>query len=105
MNKQICQISFNSNNTGGNDRWKLLYNGQETLHPDIVINLGTYISNNYSQETKDNWNITCSGYLTIKDNVAYINYVTQKLEEGEQSGFVDNFDPKEHLKKLSEYGC
>jgi hypothetical protein len=41
----------------------------------------------------------------MKDNVVYINYVTQKLEEGEQSGFVDNFDPKEHLKKLSEYGC
>jgi hypothetical protein len=51
MNKQICQISFNSNNTGDSDRWKLLHNGQETLHPDIVINLGTYISNNYSQET------------------------------------------------------
>ena len=98
MNKQMCQISFNTQHTSDNDRWKLLYNGQETFHSDIVINLGTYISNNYSQETKDNWNITCSGYLTMKDNVAYIDYIRQKLEEGEQSGFVDNFDPNERLK-------
>jgi hypothetical protein len=34
----------------------------------------------------------------MKDNVAYIDYIRQKLEEGEQSGFVDNFDPNEHLK-------
>ena len=98
MNKQICQISFNTQHTSDNDRWKLVYNGQETLHSDIVVNLGTYISNNYSQETKDNWNITCSGYLTMKDNVAYIDYIREKLEEGEQSGFVDNFDPNERLK-------
>ena len=98
MNKQMCQISFNTQHTSDNDRWKLVYNGQETLHSDIVVNLGTYISNNYSQETKDNWNITCSGYLTMKDNVAYIDYIRGKLEEGEQSGFVDNFDPNEHLK-------
>lgn len=104
MNKQICQISFNTQHTSDNDRWKLVYNGQETLHSDIVVNLGTYISNNYSQETKDNWNITCSGYLTMKDNVAYIDYIREKLEEGEQSGFVDNFDPNEHLKKLKENG-
>jgi hypothetical protein len=94
----MCQISFNTQHTSDNDRWKLVYNGQETLHSDIVVNLGTYISNNYSQETKDNWNITCSGYLTMKDNVAYIDYIREKLEEGEQSGFVDNFDPNEHLK-------
>ena len=98
MNKQMCQISFNTQHTSDNDRWKLVYNGQETLHSDIVVNLGTYISNNYSQETKDNWNITCSGYLTMKDNVAYIDYIREKLEEGKQSGFVDNFDPNEHLK-------
>ena len=98
MNKQMCQISFNTQHTSDNDRWKLVYNGQETLHSDIVVNLGTYISNDYSQETKDNWNITCSGYLTMKDNVAYIDYIREKLEEGEQSGFVDNFDPNEHLK-------
>jgi hypothetical protein len=98
MNKQMCQISFNTQHTSDNDRWKLVYNGQETLHSDIVVNLGTYISNNYSQETKDNWNITCSGYLTMKDNVAYIDYIRQKLEEGEQLGFVDNFDPNERLK-------
>ena len=98
MNKQMCQISFNTQHTSDNDRWKLVYNGQETLHSDIVVNLGTYISNNYSQETKDNWNITCSGYLTMKDNVAYIDYIREKLEEGEQSGFVDNFDPNERLK-------
>ena len=98
MNKQMCQISFNTQHTSDNDRWKLVYNGQETLHSDIVVNLGTYISNNYSQETKDNWNITCSGYLTMKDNVAYIDYIREKLEEGEQSGFVDNFDPNEYLK-------
>ena len=98
MNKQMCQISFNTQHTSDNDRWKLVYNGQETLHSDIVVNLGTYISNNYSQETKDNWNITCSGYLTMKDNVDYIDYIREKLEEGEQSGFVDNFDPNEYLK-------
>ena len=98
MNKQMCQISFNTQHTSDNDRWKLVYNGQETLHSDIVVNLGTYISNDYSQETKDNWNITCSGYLTMKDNVAYIDYIREKLEEGEQSGFVDNFDPNEYLK-------
>ena len=98
MNKQMCQISFNTQHTSDNDRWKLVYNGQETLHSDIVVNLGTYISNDYSQETKDNWNITCSGYLTMKDNVAYIDYIREKLEEGEQSGFVDNFDPNERLK-------
>lgn len=101
MNKQMYQISFNTQHTSDNDRWKLFYNGQETLHSDIVVNLGTYISNNYSQETKDNWNITCSGYLTMKDNVAYIDYVKQKLEEGEQSGFVDNFDPYKHLKEIA----
>lgn len=83
MNKQTYQISFNSNNTSDSDRWKLLYNGQETLHSDIVINLGTYISNNYSQETKDNWNITCSGYLTMKDNVAYINYEQDKKKKNQ----------------------
>lgn len=102
MNKQICQISFNSNNTGDSDRWKLLYNGQETLHPDIIVNVQTYTSDNYSEETKDNWNITFTGYLTMTDDIVYIN---DKLEEENRSGFVDNFNPKEHLKKLSEYGC
>ena len=49
MNKQICQISFNTNNTGDNDRWKLLYNGQETFHSDIIVNVQTYTSDNYSE--------------------------------------------------------
>ena len=102
MNKQICQISFNTNNTGDNDRWKLLYNGQETFHSDIIVNVQTYTSDNYSEETKDNWNITFTGYLTMTDDIVYIK---DKLEEENRSGFVDNFNPKEHLKKLSEYGC
>jgi dGTP triphosphohydrolase len=98
MNKQICQISFNTNNTGDSDRWKLLYDGQETFHSDIIVNIQTYTSDNYSEETKDNWNITFTGYLTMTDDIVYIK---DKLEKTEESGFVDKSDLYKHLHKIA----
>ncbi len=99
MNKQMGQISFNSNNTCESDRWKLLYNGQETLHSDIILNLETYVSDNFSEETKDNWSITCLGYLTMKDDIVYINYEQDKKKK--KSDFVDKSDLYEHLHKIA----
>ena len=99
MNKQICQISFNTNNTGDCDRWKLLYNGQETLHSDIIVNVQTYTSDNYSEETKDNWNITFTGHLTMKDDIVYINDEQDKKKK--KSDSVDKSDLYEHLHKIA----
>lgn len=99
MNKQTYQISFNSNHTSDSDRWKLLYNGEETLHSDVIINVQTYTSDNYSEENKDNWNITFIGYLTMKDDIVYINDEQDKKKK--KSDFVDKSDLYKHLKEIA----
>jgi len=110
MNKQTFHIRFNTQSTSDEDRWRLICDGKETLHPDIVINTMTYTTHDYIEGVGDKWHMTCVGYLTIKDNKAYIDdeineaqieYIRQKLEDGELSGFVDDFDPNEHLKNLN----
>lgn len=109
IDKQTYHIRFNTNSTSDVDRWRLVCDGKETLHSDIVINTQTYTTKDYIDGVGDKWHITCYGYLTIKDNVAYIDnkineqeidYIRQKLEEGEQSGFVKDFNPNEHSKNL-----
>ena len=109
-NKQTFHIRFNTQSTSDEDRWRLICDGKETLHSDIVINTMTYTTHDYIEGVGDKWHMTCVGYLTIKGNKAYIDdeineaqieYIRQKLEEGEQSGFVDDFDPYKHLKEIA----
>jgi hypothetical protein len=88
----------------------LVCDGEETLHPDVVINTQTYTTQDYIEGVGDKWHITCEGYLTIKDNVAYIdnkikkeeiNPIREKIQKAEQSGFLDKSDLYERLKQIA----
>ena len=110
MNKKTYHIRFNTNTTSNDDRWRLVCDGEETLHPDVVINTQTYTTQDYIEGVGDKWHITCEGYLTIKDNVAYIdnkikeeeiNPIREKIQKAEQSGFLDKSDLYERLKQIA----
>ena len=51
-------------------------------------------------QCKIEWTELDELFEQAKEKEQEINKIRQKLQEGEKSGFVDNFDPKEHLQKL-----
>ena len=73
-NYKIYQIRFNTHSTDDSNRWRLLCDGEETLVSNIIINSQTYTTKDYIKGVGDKWHVTCCGDLTIKDNIAYIDF-------------------------------
>lgn len=73
------QIRFNVNSTSEKDRWRLITDGDEQLVSNIIIDGHTYTTMDWMEEIGEyKWHVSCEGYLTIKDDVAYV--VTVKEE-------------------------
>lgn len=73
------QIRFNVNSTSEKDRWRLITDGDEQLVSNIIIDGHTYTTMDWMEELSEyKWHVSCEGYLTIKDDVAYV--VTIKEE-------------------------
>jgi len=74
MESKTYQIRFNTQSTDDSNRWRLIDNGKEILVSNIVINSQTSTTKDYIEGVGDKWHVTCKGELTIKDNVAYIDF-------------------------------
>jgi len=73
------QIRFNVNSTSEKDRWRLITDGDERLVSNIIIDGHTYTTMDWMEELGEyKWHVSCEGYLTIKDDIAYV--VTVKEE-------------------------
>jgi len=72
--EQIFQIRYNTVSTDDSNRWRLLCNGQEIQVADIIINAETKTTKDYIEGVGEKWHVTCKGVLTLKDNIAYIDY-------------------------------
>jgi len=73
------QIRYNTVSTNDAERWRLIENGNETLVSDIIINGFTHTTKDWMEEINDyKWHVSCVGYCSIKNNVAYINTVKEE---------------------------
>ena len=73
------QIRYNTVSKDDSERWRLIENGNETLVSDIVINGLTHTTKDWMSEINDyKWHVSCVGYCTVKNNVAYINTVKEE---------------------------
>ena len=72
--EQVFQIRYNTVSTDDSNRWRLLCNGKEIQVSDIIINAETKTTKDYIEGVGEKWHVTCKGVLTLKDNVAYIDY-------------------------------
>ena len=76
---QQFQIRFNTVSTSEDDRWRLIADGKETLVSNIIVDGHTFTSKDWIEEIQDyKWHVSCEGYCSIKNNIAYI--VTVKEE-------------------------
>jgi uncharacterized membrane protein len=67
------QIRFNVNSTSEIDRWRLITDGDEKLVKDIIIDGHTYTSMDWMEDISEyKWHVSCEGYVTITNNVAYV---------------------------------
>lgn len=74
MESKTYQIRYNTNSTDDFDRWRLIDDGKEILVSNIVINSQTCTTKDYIEGFGDKFHLTCKGELTIKDNVAHIDF-------------------------------
>jgi len=74
MESKTYQIRFNTQSTDDSNRWRLIDDGKEILVSNIVINSQTCTTKDYIEGVGDKWHVTCKGELTIKDNVAHIDF-------------------------------
>lgn len=76
-------IRFIPDSTNDDERWRLIFNGEEWWLKNIVINGLTYTTMDWMPDTNSyKWHVTCHGYCRIKDKVAYI---TTTPPEGERA--------------------
>ena len=55
------------------DRWRLITDGDEKLVKDIIIDGHTYTSMDWMEDINQyKWHVSCEGYVTITNNVAYV---------------------------------
>ena len=74
MESKTYQIRYNTQSTDDSNRWRLIDDGKEILVSNIVINSQTSTTKDYIEGVGDKWHVTCKGELTIKDNVAHIDF-------------------------------
>ena len=72
--EQVFNIRYNTNSTDDSNRWRLIFDSHEILVSDIIINAETKTTKDYIEGVGEKWNVTCKGFLTLKDNIAYIDY-------------------------------
>lgn len=72
--ERIFQIRYNTQSKDDSNRWRLLCGGQEIQVSDIIINSQTKTTKDYIEGVGEKWHVSCKGVLTLKDNVAYIDY-------------------------------
>ena len=65
-------IRFNTKHAGSSLVWRVFENGAEYLVKDIVINVPLKTETTV-EGTETKWNVACSGYMKIVDDVAYIS--------------------------------
>ena len=74
------QIRFNVNSTSEKNRWRLITDGEEQLVSNIIIDGHTYTTMDWMDEIGEyKWHVSCEGYLSIKDDIAYV--VTVKEDQ------------------------
>ena len=74
------QIRFNVNSTSEKNRWRLITDGEEQLVSNIIIDGHTYTTMDWMEEIGEyKWHVSCEGYLSIKDDIAYV--VTVKEDQ------------------------
>lgn len=75
---KVFQIRYNTTSKDDGERWRLIENGNEILVSDIVINGNTYTTKDWISEINDyKWHISCVGYCSIKNNIAYITTIKE----------------------------
>jgi uncharacterized membrane protein len=73
------QIRFNTVSVSEDDRWRLIEDGKETLVSDIIVNGHVYTTKDWLEEINDyKWHISCEGFCSIKNNVAYVTTVKEE---------------------------
>jgi uncharacterized membrane protein len=73
------QIRFNVNSKAENERWRLITDGHELLVSNIIINGHTYTTMDWMPDINEHkWHISCEGYVTVKNNTAYITTVKEE---------------------------
>jgi hypothetical protein len=73
------QIRFNTVSTSEDDRWRLIEDGKENLVSDIVVNGHAYTTKDWIESTSEyKWHISCEGFCSIKNNVAYVTTVKEE---------------------------
>ena len=70
--KETYQIRYNTQSKDDSDRWRLVSDGKETLVSNIIIDSNVKTTKDFIEGVGDKYHITCTGKLTVKDNVAYI---------------------------------
>jgi len=81
MKEQTFQIKYNTKSTDDSDRWILICDGEEILVSNIVINSKTITSKDFIKELDEyKYHISCIGYLSISNNVAYIEKKDNSLK-------------------------
>jgi uncharacterized membrane protein len=79
MKPKQFQIRFNTVSRSEDDRWRLIEDGNEIFVSNIIINGHTYTTKDWLEEINDyKWHISCEGYCTIKNNVAYVTTVKEE---------------------------
>ena len=71
--EKLYHIRYNTQATGNHDKWRLVSKDAEILVSDIVVNTETKTSKDIIDGVGEKFHITCTGVLSLKDNVAYIN--------------------------------
>ena len=70
------QIRYNTVSTNDTEKWRLIENGNEILVSDVIVDGHTYTTKDWMPEINDyKWHISCIGYCTVKDNIAYITTI------------------------------
>ena len=73
------QIRFNTNSKREDEMWRLIENGNEMLVSDIIIDGHTQTTKDWLPEINEyKWHVSCVGYCTIKNNVAYIKTIKEE---------------------------
>ena len=72
--EKVYQVRYNTQSTDDSNRWRLLCDGYEIQVSDIIINAETKTTKDYIEGVGEKWHVTCKGVLSLKDNIAYIDY-------------------------------
>jgi hypothetical protein len=64
-------LRYNTKHGESNLVWRIFENGKEHLVQDFYITV-PMTSESTIEDNIQKWNVMCKGFMTIKDNIAYI---------------------------------